>query len=128
MHKKDRETILPIVKSLKSLGFKIAATRGTAAFLFEKGIFCETILKVHEGHPHITDHMAMGRFELLINTPLGGFSQKGDRMIRSEAVRQKIPYTTTTSAAAAAVEGIRYLKTDKPSVRPLPAGSFDCFS
>lgn len=128
VHKKDRETILPIVKSLKSLGFKIAATRGTAAFLFEKGIFCETILKVHEGHPHITDHMAMGRFELLINTPLGGFSQKGDRMIRSEAVRQKIPYTTTTSAAAAAVEGIRYLKTGKASVRPLPAGSFDCFS
>ncbi|MFQ3620991.1 MAG: carbamoyl-phosphate synthase large subunit, partial [Spirochaetales bacterium] len=109
VHEDDRKAILPIAKDLEALGFQIAATRGTADFLFEHGIFCEVILKIHEGRPNIIDHMQTGRIQLLINTPLGKYSQREDGYMRIEAVKRKIPYTTTTSAAAAAVEGIRYL-------------------
>jgi carbamoyl-phosphate synthase large subunit len=109
VHEDDRETILPIVKDLEELGFSIAATRGTSDFLYENGVFSEVILKVHEGHPNIIDHMQSGRIDLLINTPLGKYSQQEDSYMRVEAVKRKIPYTTTTSAASAAVEGIRYM-------------------
>ncbi len=117
---KDKQTILPIVKELSEMGFEIAATRGTADFLYKNGIFSEVILKLHQGHPSVVDHMASGRIDMLINTPLGRNSQIQDEEIRTEAVKRKIPYTTTTSAAQAAVIGIRYLKDEKISSNPLP--------
>lgn len=120
VNKKDRETILPVVREFVELGFKIAATRGTADFLFGKGIFSEVILKLHEGHPNVVDHMAAGRIDLLINTPMGKFSQYGDTFIRAESVRRKIPYTTTTSAAQAAIKGIEWIRKGEVSVNPLP--------
>ena len=120
VNKNDRETILPIARELAAMGFSLAATKGTASFLFEKGLFPETILKIHEGRPNVIDHMRRGDIVLLINTPLGRFSQLGDEALRLEAVKRKIPYTTTTSAAWAAVEGIKYLKKGEIKVRPLP--------
>jgi carbamoyl-phosphate synthase large subunit len=120
VHDDDRETILPIVRDLESLGFHIAATRGTADYLFDNGVFAEVILKIHEGRPNIIDHMKTGRIDLLINTPLGRYSQQEDGYMRIEAVKRKIPYTTTTSAARAAVEGIRYRMKGEVHVAPLP--------
>ena len=119
IHDQDKATMLPIIRELNDMGFEICATRGTAQYLFENGIFSEVILKIHEGHPNVIDHMKSGRFSLLINTPLGGDSQWGDEMIRIEAVRRKIPYTTTTSAAGAAAQGIRHLLKREINVTPL---------
>ena len=119
----DKETILPIVRDLEELGFQIVATRGTADFLFRNGIFAEVILKIHEGHPNILDHMEARRIQLVINTPKGRFTQRDDDYIRIETVRRKIPYTTTTSAARAAVEGIRHLMKREVAVRLLPSGA-----
>ena len=110
VNKKDRKTIAPIVRQLQELGFEVAATRGTARDLFDSGIVCETVLKTDEGHPNIIDHMDCGRIDLLVNTPMGKRARRGDENLRSAAMHQKIPYTTTTSAAAAAVEAIRYLR------------------
>ncbi|MBN1686427.1 MAG: ATP-grasp domain-containing protein, partial [Spirochaetales bacterium] len=119
IHDQDKATVLPIVREFSDLGFDICATRGTAAFLFENGIFAEVILKIQEGHPNVIDHMRTGRIDLLINTPLGHYSQQGDAEIRIEAVRRRIPYTTTTSAAGAAAEGIRYLLKQEINIAPL---------
>jgi len=126
VNKRDRDTILPTVRDLVDMGFDICATRGTAQFLFENGIFAEVVLKVHEGHPNVVDHLRSGRIQLLINTPSGRFSQIGNEDMRTEAVSRKIPYTTTTSAAAAAVHGIRYIRRSETRVNPLPrTDSFD---
>jgi carbamoyl-phosphate synthase large subunit len=122
VHDQDKPTIMPIVRDLVDLGFDICATRGTADYLFQHGIFSEVVLKIREGRPNLIDHMRSGRICLLINTPLGRFSQKGDETIRIEAVRRRIPYTTTTSAARAATQGIRYLKKQETIVRPLVKG------
>lgn len=119
VHDRDKETIFPIIEKLDKLGFEFAATRGTAEFLFSKGLFPEVVMKVHDGRPNVVDHMRAGRISLLINTPMGRFSQKGDHDIRIEAVRSKIPYTTTTSAAEAAAVGIRHLMEEPVKVRPL---------
>jgi carbamoyl-phosphate synthase large subunit len=119
VHDLDKNSVLPIVKELSEMGFTITSTRGTADLFFQSGIFPEVILKVHEGRPNVLDHMRHDRFSLIINTPLGRFSQKGDQAIRIESVKRKIPYTTTISAAKAAVEGIRYLKKEEIEVRAL---------
>jgi carbamoyl-phosphate synthase large subunit len=120
VHDQDRVTILPIVRELERLGFAVAATRGTAEFLFKNGIFAEVVLKIHEGRPNLIDHIHQRRIDLIINTPLGRYSQKGDHDLRIEAVRWKIPYTTTTSAAWAAVQGITYLKSGETRVQQVP--------
>jgi len=116
---RDKPTILPIAEELNELGFQLTATRGTAAFLYDHGLLPEVMLKIYEGRPNVVDHMRSGNIALLINTPLGKHAQYNDEYIRIEAVRRKMPYTTTTSAARAAVQGIRHLKTQPIVVRPL---------
>jgi carbamoyl-phosphate synthase large subunit len=120
VHELDRATVLPLAVELADMGFRLAATRGTAAFLFKHGILCEVIQKIQDGSPNIVDHIKEGNIDLIINTPLGRFSQKGDEALRIEAVRRQIPYTTTTSAAAAALQGIKYLRSEQIRVRTIP--------
>ena len=117
----DKPTILPTARKLHEMGFAIMATKGTAQYLFEKGLLPEVVLKVHEGHPNVVDYMRAGKVHLLVNTPLGRYSQQGDQEIRIEAVHRKIPYTTTTSAAEATVEAIASLQRGEFVVRPLPS-------
>ncbi|WP_293908629.1 carbamoyl-phosphate synthase large subunit [Sphaerochaeta sp. UBA5836] len=119
VNKKDRTTILPVVQKLVALGFGIAATKGTAAFLFEQGILCEVMQKVHEGRPNVTDYLKSRQIALVINTPMGYQAHASDDEIRSIAMRLKIPYTTTTSAATAAVQAIEYLQKKQVVVRSL---------
>ncbi len=118
---KDKDSILPVAKKLHGLGFSIAATRGTANFLYKNGILAEVIQKLRQGHPHAVDYLASGKISLLINTPMGSESEIDDGYIRSEAVKLKVPYTTTISAAEAAAEGIEHLINNEIVVRPLPS-------
>ena len=118
--KKDRKTIVPIAKALQEMGFSISATRGTARDLFDEGVLTDVVLKTHDGHPNIVDMLRHHRVDLVINTPMGFHSRRSDDEIRSEAMRNKVPYTTTTSAASAAVEAIRYLRRQEHIVRELP--------
>lgn len=120
VNRRDRKTILPIAQKLKDLGFAITATRGTARDLFDAGILCEVMLKVHEGHPNIIDNIRNKTVDLVINTPMGFMARKSDDDIRTEALRMKIPYTTTTSAAEAAVEAITYQRQHTIEVSKVP--------
>ena len=110
VNKRDRKTVIPLAKELKNLGFEIAATRGTARDLFDAGLTCETVLKSDEGHPNIIDHMYSKRIDMFINTPMGKRAIQGDENLRATALKNGIPYTTTMSAAAAAIEAITYLR------------------
>lgn len=119
VNKKDRQTIVPIAKALQELGFTLLATRGTARDLFDQGVLCDVVLKVHDGRPNIVDLIRNHKVDLIINTPMGFHATRSDDDIRTEAVRNKIPYTTTTSAAAAAVDAIRYLQRREYVVREI---------
>ena len=123
VNSKDRATIVPIAKALEELGFQILATKGTARDLFAADIFADVVLKTHDGHPNIVDCIREKKADLIINTPMGFRSRQSDDDIRTEAVRAHIPYTTTTSAARAAVEAIRYLQENRFIVRELPKGT-----
>jgi carbamoyl-phosphate synthase large subunit len=68
------------------------------------------VCKVHDGRPHVIDHILSGDIQLLINTPLGKLPQYDDYMIRRTALQQRIPYTTTLSAASAACDAVIALR------------------
>ncbi len=120
VNKKDRITIAPIARKLQELGFDLLATPGTARDLYEQGILCDVVLKVHDGHPNIVDQIRHKRVDLVINTPMGFHSRRSDDDIRTESMRAHIAYTTTTSAAKAAVEAIEFLQQGFHTVRELP--------
>ena len=120
VNNKDRVTIAPIAKALQEMGFEILCTKGTARDLFNLGILTDVVLKVHEGHPNIVDYIRAKKVDLIINTPMGFHARRSDDDIRTETIRSHIPYTTTTSAANAAVEAIRYIQMGRYTVRELP--------
>ena len=120
VNKNDRQTILPIVKELEALGFTFVATAGTAEFLFENGIFADVVQKAHNRHPNVVDYLAGERIDFLVNTPQARSSFRGSNTMRTEALKHRVPYTTTTSAAQAAVKGIEYLIQGDVKVRSLP--------
>ena len=102
----DKASIVDTAKEFCRLGFEIRATKGTHKFLLEQGIKAEPILKMHEGRPNIVDAIKNSEIQLVINTPIGKRSQHDDSYIRKAAIKYKVPYITTTTAAAATVRGI----------------------
>ncbi|HUL32361.1 MAG TPA: carbamoyl-phosphate synthase large subunit [Candidatus Eisenbacteria bacterium] len=106
---RDKRQLGTIGKELVSMGFKIAATRGTAAALYATGVPCDQVYKVNEGRPNIVDLIKTGKVNLVINTPLGRESFYDEKSIRRAAIRYNIPCITTLSAAQAAVRGIHAL-------------------
>ncbi len=104
---RDKEKILPAASNFRDLGFRILATGGTRDFLARNGIESVHILKVHEGRPNIIDAIKNREIDLVVNTPAGRLSEYDDSYIRKDAIKYKIPYITTTSAALSSTEGIR---------------------
>jgi carbamoyl-phosphate synthase large subunit len=119
VHDRDKPNAMPIVRRFHELGFAIRATDGTARYLRARGVPAETVLKVHEGRPHILDQLLSGEIDLLLNTPLGKHAQQDDYMIRRAAIARGVPYTTTLSAASAAADAIIALRSRELSVRSL---------
>ena len=115
----DKPTVTPIARRFQEMGFKLLATTGTARYLKARGIPVTSVFKVHEGRPNCLDNVVNGDVHLLINTPLGKHAQVDDYILREAALRNKIAYTTTMSAASAACDAILALRSKKPSVKSL---------
>jgi len=113
----DKETVTPILRRFRDLGFEIMATQGTKDYLERLGVPAERVYKVNEGQPNIVDHIITGDVVLLINTPLGKKSQYDDYAIRRAAITHKLPYLTTMSATSAACDAIIALKSRQREVR-----------
>jgi carbamoyl-phosphate synthase large subunit len=121
VHDQDKPNVTPIVRRFHEMGFEIWATSGTARYLRARGIPATPVLKVHEGRPHIVDHLISGEIALLINTPLGKHAQFDDYAIRRAAIQRRVPYTTTLSAASALCDAVIALRHRKLEVMSLQA-------
>ncbi|MFG1282564.1 carbamoyl-phosphate synthase large subunit [Xanthobacter autotrophicus] len=120
----DKERILPSIKMLLDIGFKVIATSGTQRFLEEHGVPATKINKVLEGRPHIVDAIKNGEVQLVFNTTEGAQALADSRSLRRAALLQKVPYYTTLSGAIAAAQGIKAYAGGDLKVRPLQ-GYFD---
>jgi carbamoyl-phosphate synthase large subunit len=107
----DKPTAVEVARGLISLGFKIIATRGTAAAIEAGGLAVQAVNKVTEGRPHIVDMIKNGEISMVINTVEERRNAIADsRMIRTQALAAGLAYFTTMPGACAAVEGLQYLR------------------
>ncbi|MES2179544.1 MAG: carbamoyl-phosphate synthase large subunit [Gemmatimonadota bacterium] len=115
----DKPHVTPIARRFHEMGFELFSTEGTAAHLQREGIPTTRVFKVHEGRPNCLDLILNGDVQLLVNTPLGKHAQTDDYSMRQAAIRNRVAYTTTLSAARAACDAIAALRSRKSEVRSL---------
>jgi len=115
----DKPNVTPIARRFHEMGFSLRATGGTARYLRARGIPVTSVFKVHEGRPNCLDLILNGDVQLLVNTPLGKHAQWDDYTLRQAAIRNRVAYTTTLSAASAASDAILSLRSRTSSVRSL---------
>ena len=95
-----------VARRFAELGFKLVATRGTAAALRNAGLQCKTIFKVNEGRPNAVDLLKGGTIQLAIYTTTGAPAFFDEKAIRRAAVTYRVPCITTMSGARAAADGV----------------------
>jgi carbamoyl-phosphate synthase large subunit len=106
---RDKEGGLAAAARFYELGFTLAATAGTAAFLEHQGVPVETVVgKVGDpgGGPTAVDLIASGKVQLVVNTPRGRGPRADGAYIRTAANVHNVPCLTTVAAARAAAGGI----------------------
>ncbi|MGV0026074.1 carbamoyl-phosphate synthase large subunit [Phormidesmis priestleyi] len=119
MNNREKTLVVPVVKDLMELGFKVVATEGTRKVLKENGLEVELVLKLHEGRPHVLDSIKNEQIQLIINTPSGEEAYTDDRVIRRTALTYKIPIITTIAGAKATAAAIRSLQSQPLTVSAL---------
>ena len=120
MNDRDKGAVIPVVEEFLDLGFRVIATAGTWRSLHQAGLDqVETVLKVHEGRPHIVDAIVNDQVQLVINTPVGEVAQYDDQQIRRTALDYKVPTVTTIAGAKATVAAIRALRSEDFTVKAL---------
>ncbi|RIV28236.1 carbamoyl-phosphate synthase large subunit [Alicyclobacillaceae bacterium I2511] len=108
---KDKEEAFPIISGLSALGFRLAATEGTAHFLRERGLTVQVVNKLAQGTPNLADDIREGRIQLVINTLTKGTKPERDGFrIRRTAVEHGVPCLTSLDTAAALFEVLSILR------------------
>ena len=102
----DKPVIVDAAQRLDAMGFRIIATKGTAAHLAEHGIKSTVVSKVYQGRPNIVDTMKDGGVALVFNTTDLPQSIADSASIRATALTMRTPYYTTGAGALAAARAI----------------------
>ena len=106
----DKPRAIGVARKLAALGFKLVATKGTAAVISAGGIPCGVVNKVTEGRPNIVDMIKNNEIAMVINTVEERRNAiKDSRYIRTSALLGRVTTYTTIAGAEAAVEGMNYL-------------------
>jgi len=105
----DKARAVVVARDLHALGFKVVATKGTAASIAEAGVPVGVVNKVKDGRPHIVDMIKGGDIQLVFTTVDETRAAIADsRHIRQAALANRITYYTTMAGSEAAVEGMKH--------------------
>jgi carbamoyl-phosphate synthase large subunit len=115
----DKPKILPAMKKLVEMGFKLVATGGTQRYFEDKGVPSTKINKILEGRPHVVDAIKNGDIQLVLNTTETRSSQSDSKPIRQTALMQKVPYYTTLPGILSVTKAIAAQKEGRLDVKPL---------
>jgi carbamoyl-phosphate synthase large subunit len=117
---RHKQQMIPQVKRLKELGFRIVCTAGTARVFREAGLEVEAIRKLQEGRPNLLDFMANKEIQFIFNTPSGKGARTDEGKIRAAAVMNGVTCVTTLPGCVAVVKALEALsKNATPRVRAL---------
>jgi carbamoyl-phosphate synthase large subunit len=106
---RDKRSIVYPAKRLADLGFRLLATRGTAAVLERAGVAVTRVAKVSEGGRSVVDLIHAAQVDLVVNTPFGRGPRTDGSLIRTAATQAGIPCVTTLPGLFAALRGIEAL-------------------
>jgi carbamoyl-phosphate synthase large subunit len=105
----DKHRAVAVATDLVALGFKLVATKGTAAAIAEAGLPVGVINKVKDGRPHIADMVKAGEIQLVYTTVDETRTAIADsRYIRTAALAHRVSYYTTMAGAEAATEAMKH--------------------
>ena len=115
----NKEALLPVARRVSELGYRLAATEDTQAFLVERGIPRVRVLhKVSEPdrHPNVMETLDRGGIDLMLNIPSSLTQRKLEQMLEDEyalrrrAVELGIPLFTSLEAFHAYIDGLAWLR------------------
>ena len=122
-----KSEMLPSVERLARLGFGLAATEDTGAYLSQAGFSDVKVLyKVSEPdrHPNILEALADHQVSIVLNVPLSLSQEKLEQMLEDEyvlrrrAVELGVPLFTSLEVFQAYVEGLAWMKDHALTVQP----------
>jgi carbamoyl-phosphate synthase large subunit len=119
---RDKQAGVLLAQQLRELGFALAATHGTAAYLRQEGIAVETVvgkIGLFDGPSDAVELIASGAVQMVVNTPSGRGARADGAAIRGAAQTHGVVCLTTLAAGFAAVRGIADTKTHGWRVRSL---------
>ena len=102
----DKQLLIPIARELIGRGYELVATRGTARYLQEHAIVCESVNKVMEGRPHVVDLIKNNEITFVVNTTEGAQAIADSFSIRRETLQRQISYTTTIAGGRATLRAL----------------------
>jgi carbamoyl-phosphate synthase large subunit len=107
----DKPRAIDTARKLHELGYRIVATRGTAAALGAAGVPVTPVNKVAEGRPHVVDMIVNDEIAMVVNTVEEKRSAIHDSYaIRRAALHDSVPTFTTLAGARAAVIGMEHMR------------------
>ncbi|MGA0893206.1 MAG: carbamoyl-phosphate synthase large subunit [Ilumatobacteraceae bacterium] len=117
----DKPAGLVLARRLRHLGFGIAATVGTAAYLESFGMLVAQVVgKISEGHGiNAVKLIESGEIAFVVNTPQGRGGRTDGEQIRKSANGRRVSSVTTVEGALAAVQGMTEMQGVDVAVRPL---------
>lgn len=127
----DKPAGLVVAKRLRELGYEIAATTGTAAYLKKFGQPVDRVIgkvsevsgpnnsAVESAMENAVDLITRGEIGFVVNTPQGGESRSDGEAIRKAANTNRVSSVTTVDAALAAVLGLIEQRGQEIEVRSL---------
>jgi carbamoyl-phosphate synthase large subunit len=105
----DKARALKVASDLVDLGFRVVATRGTAAAIAEAGVPVTVVNKVKDGRPHIADMVKAGEIQLVFTTVDETRTAIADsRYIRTAALAHRVTYYTTMAGCEAVTEALKH--------------------
>jgi carbamoyl-phosphate synthase large subunit len=124
---RDKPGGLEPARAFRQLGFAIAATPGTAAYLESHGVEVATVVAKlgvpgeppYAGAPSAPELIAAGKVQLVVNTPRGRGPRADGAYIRRAASTHGVAIITTVAAARAAASGMADWTSRGLSVRSL---------
>ncbi|MEM7322269.1 MAG: carbamoyl-phosphate synthase large subunit [Actinomycetota bacterium] len=117
---RDKDAGSEVAALLAELGFRLAATAGTAARLKADGLTVERVLeRLDDDGPNAVDLIESGELSMVINTPRGRGPRADGAYIRIAAGQHGVALLTTVAAARATVLGLAEMKEQSLQVRSL---------
>ena len=116
---KAKVQLLEPAQQLVQSGYHIYATAGTAKFLTDNGVACETVNWPDEQGDNVLDMMASHKFDLIINIPKNQTKREltNGYHIRRNAIDHNIPLLTNARLAKTFIEAFCALKQEDIKIK-----------